>query len=372
MESIRARVSRSPAAITLLIALIALIALCFSPLAAEEPASAPLPSFNFRFWGLDLAHTSLFKSPLPWGALEFTGASGGGIIERNYFRLVDGSRRPEAVLWPGFSSPTGEEELTTITADLWLRLTQYLDAGSHFRAFAYARSRLIRNIAADAGVVPALFAAGLPEAQGTFENSLGGGLGYTDLAKPSGDWSRKGFRADLCYEWSYELYPEDLSAAFVHEISAEVSLFLPLFSSETLSLVIADHALGSALLGGAIPEQRLSSLGGNRYLPFDALGGIVRGVDDNAADGRLKAANNVELALFFPKLFKGIVVPGILLFFDSGIADDGAFGSDPGTLRLSTGGALTFEAFGFYLYGGGALNVLTGRLEPYVGIGTHF
>jgi hypothetical protein len=369
METIRARATRSPAVIAVIVALILIGTF---PLASEEAPSAPLPDFNFRFWGLDLMHTSLIRGPLPWGALEFTGASGGGVIDRNYFRLADGSRRPEAAAWPGFSPPTGGEELTTLTADLWLRLTQYLDSGSHFRAFAYARSRLVRNIAADSLVIPTLFTVGLPEAQGTFENSLGGGFGYTAMAKPAGDWSRKGVRADICYEWSYELYPQDLSTAFVHEISAEFSLFLPLYSSDALRLVLAEHALASALLGGTIPEQRLSSLGGNRYLPFDALGGIVRGVDDNAADGRLKAANNVELALFFPGLFKGVLVPGVLLFFDAGIADDGAFGSDPGTLRLSTGGAITAEAFGFYLYGGGALNVLTGRLEPYVGIGTHF
>ncbi|GEM_PF-2451596 len=356
---------------------------------AEEPAQAvapPAPAeakpektaaetdawFDLRFYGIDFGRTVLMESFPSLGRLEILTESGGGIIGRNYYRLPDGSRRAEPERWPGLGAPTSEAALRSLAADIWLRLTQFIDEGERFRAFAFARSRIESNLAADADVTPSLFAAARRESAGTFENSIGVGAGFSSMKKPAGSWSREGLSADLCYELSLDLFPSDLSTAFVHEVSGEFSGFFTLYSSDRVRLALREHVLASALLGAYVPEARLSSLGGNRYLPYWALGGIVRGVPDNACDGRLKAADNLELALTLPKILKGFAIPTLAAFVDAGIADDGAFNPDPGTFRLTTGAYLNVEVFGFNVFGGAAVNVLSGWFGPILGVGAHF
>ncbi len=385
MEPNRCRTSgrRSRAAFALVILLSSAGAYAEEPAPAEpNPAPAEAKSkktaaetdawFDLRFYGIDFGRSVLMESFPALGRLEILTESGGGIIGRNYYRLPDGSRRAEPERWPGFGAPTSEAALRSLAADIWLRLTQFLDEGERFRAFAFARSRIESNLASDADVTPALFTAARRESAGTFENSIGIGAGYSSVKKPAGSWSREGLSADLCYELSLDLFPSDLSTAFVHEVSGELSGFLPLYSSDRMRLTLREHVLASALLGAYIPEARLSSLGGNRYLPYWALGGIVRGVPDNACDGRLKAANNLELALTLPQVFKGFAVPTLAAFVDAGIADDGAFNPDPGTFRLTAGAYITVEVFGFNVFGGAAINVLSGWFGPILGVGAHF
>jgi hypothetical protein len=364
--------------------LIALFSQGLSPAQAKETSEGEnredspwSTSLGFRIIGLDL---SAKKTIYPFlGGTELLSMAGGGIISRAFFRLPDGSRAPEPAAWPGFGASVSADAMRSLDGDLWLRATQYLDASEHFRAFAFGRGQILANLAADPALQPRLLSTSLPEAAGSLESTLGAGAGYTALRNDGTSGQKAGFWADISYEWSHELYLRDASEADVHEVCLEFTGYFPLIENGLLRLALNEHLLGSALLGPAIPEHRLSTIGGNRYKPYPAIGGLVRGTPDYAGDGRLKAANNLELELSFHGLFfrdkpelRGAVTPGILIFFDAGIHDDGAFQADPSGLRLGTGAALSLSLLGNRLYAGAAINALSGAVWPYWGLGSHF
>ncbi len=344
-------------ALALFLGLLALL-----PLAAESDGWSP--GFDLRLFGLDLKFTSDSKGLTPAGKLELFFEAGGGLEDRGYYRNLLGERVDSA-------SPDGSFKI--INSDFWLKATQYLDKASHLRASAWIRSQQMTNFPASSTAAPLLFLSGLPESPGFYENGAGLAFGYTDLDKKTSSDQTYGLKADLSYEWFFEFYPTALETANVHEFVGEFSWFLPLINTKDVSLVFGEHAIASALLGPEIPEHRRSYIGGNRYGSYKALGGLVRGVAGNYGDGRLKAGNNVELRFVLPGIFKKAVMPGINLFADVGIADDGNFGRDLESFQASTGAIVTIQTLGFTLYAGGSMNLVDNRgVEFYYGFGNHF
>jgi hypothetical protein len=318
---------------------------------AQESSPGLTPGFGLRLFGLDLDFTTDIPNLLPVGKTELLSSFGGGLVSRGFYRDASGARA---------DGPGGA--ISSVDADYWLKATQYLDRASRLRASLFLRGQALSNLR-DAGGAPSLLAAsGLPESSGAAELGAGAAFGYTDLDRKTASGQEIGIRADLSYEFSYELYPASMSTGMVNEFAAEFSGFLPLVDSQALSLVLGEHLLASALVGTGIPEFRRSQLGGNRYLPYKALGGIVRGLPDNSRDGLLKAANNLELRLTLPSVLKGALIPGFIAFVDTGISDDGAYGADLGTFGLTGGGVVTVKVIGFTLYAGGVVDMLT--LEP--------
>jgi hypothetical protein len=327
---------------------------------AEDALKNWAPGFGLRLFGLDLDFTSSVPKLLPIGKTELLAAFGGGYVSRGYYRNADGTRSAAAL-----------GKLNDVDADMWLRATQYLDGDSHLRAALFIRGESLMN-ARDSGSAASLLAlSGLPDAAGFAELGAGAAFGYTLMDKKTSADHEIGLKADLSYEFSYDFFPATMNSALVHEVALEFSGFLPLVDTDAVSLVLCEYLLGSALMGDA-PEHRLSRIGGNRFSAYKALGGLVRGSPDYSGDGRLKAADNLELRLALPALFKKVVIPGLTLFADTGIADDGHYASDPGTFRLSSGAIVTVTAFGFTLGAGGVYEFMTGSFNPYVALGTQF
>lgn len=329
--------------------------------AEEESAKGWTPGFGLRLLGLDLDFTTDIPALLPVGKTEFHVALGGGYVGRGFYRNADGTRA---------DAPNGA--IDYIDADVWLKGTQYLDKASLLRASLWLRGQSLQN-ARDSGGEPSLLAlSGLPEASGAAELGAGAALGYTDYRRKTSAEQETGVKADLSYEFSFEYYPAAMSSGLVHEFAAEFSGFLPLVDTPDVSLVLGEHLLASALFGSSVPEFRRSGLGGNRFSPYKALGGIVRGVPDNYGDGLLKVGENLELRIAFPSLFKGIVIPGVTVFADAGLADDGAYGADLDTFRVSSGAIATIRTLGFTLGGGAVYEFTQGYFGPYIALGTQF
>ncbi len=339
-----------------LFATVALTATAF----AEDAQTGWTPGFGLRLFGLDLDFSSTMPELLPIGKTELLAQFGGGLAGRGYYRNADGTRSADA-----------RGKLQSADADFWLRGTQYLDKASRFRAALFLRGETMGNLWNGANGATLLALSGLPDAPGFAELGAGAALGLTALDRKTSSGQEIGVRLDWCYEFSYDFYPMAMLSASTNEISLEFSGFLPLVDNEAISLVLAEHLLYSALVGGA-PEHRLSRIGGNRFTPYPALGGLVRGVPDYSGDGRIKTGDNLDLRLEFPSLFKKVVIPGLTAFADAGIADDGKFGPDPGSLRLSAGALATLRAFGFVLGGGVAYEFMTRSFGPYVALGTQF
>jgi hypothetical protein len=329
-----------------------------APLMAEGSFSAWTPGFGVRLFGLDLNFTSVAEDLLPLGKTELLAEFGGGYLSRGYYRLSRTERSDD---------PRGK--LSCVDADMWLRGTQYLDKASRLRAALFLRAQSLSNLGSGAAEPGLLQASGLPEARGSFETGAGAAFGYTDMKRATASGQEIGWKADLSYEWSFELYPAGPERATVNEVALEFSGFLPLLDTDIVSLSLCEHILGSALLG-LPPEHRLSSIGGNRYLPYAALGGLVRGVADNYGDGGYKVGDNLELRLEFPAVFKKIVIPGITLFADAGYA--GYSGDDPGVFRTSAGAFATLRALGFVLGGGVVYEFTQGAFAPHIALGTQF
>lgn len=343
---------------------IRIVIIAFALIAASAQSEDILknwsPGFGLRLLGLDLDFTSSIPELLPIGKTEIVAAFGGGYVGRGHYRNPDGSRTADA-----------RGVLNVIDADMWLRATQFLDSDSRLRAAIFLRGESQSALRDSGGSASLLSLSGLPDSAGFAELGAGAAFGYTLLDEKTSADQEIGLRADLSYEFSYDYYPAAMASGLVHEAAVEFSGFLPLADTESVSLVLCEHLLASALMGD-VPSHRLSSIGGNRYLAYKALGGLVRGSPDYSGDGRLKAADNLELRLALPALFKKVVIPGLTLFADSGIADDGHYAYDPGTFRLSAGAIATVTAFGFTLGGGGVYEFMTGSFQPYVALGAQF
>lgn len=344
-----------------LIIAVAFVAFAANLQAEEESSEGWTPGFGLRLFGLDLTFTDDIPNLLPIGKTQFHFAFGGGYVGRGFYRNADGSR-----------STAASGKISSIDADLWLRGTQYLDKASHLRAAAFLRGQSLQNVRDSGGELSLLAISGLPESWGAAELGAGAAFGYTDYDKKTSSGQEVGLEADICYEFSYEFCPATMTTGLVNEFAAEFSGFLPILDTESVSLVLGEHLLASALVGSGIPEYRRSSLGGNRFSPYKAIGGIVRGVPDNYGDGLLKVGENLELRIAFPSLLKGIVIPGLTVFADAGLADNGNYGADLDTFRVSSGAIVTIKTLGFTLGGGVVYEFTQGYFGPYIALGTQF
>ena len=138
-----------------------------------------------------------------------------------------------------------------------------------------------------------------------------------------------------------------------------------------------DYAAG---FGTPVPLPVRQTFGGRNQL-VEGLGGQVRGVDTDSLDTNLKAVNNLELRANGPALFNPDIVPGLIVFWDSGYYNQvGEAGiSSPASGFVSTIGAGGFLDFldlgtgaGYLAYRLDNVNASGQRFSFMIEFGLHF
>ena len=166
-------------------------------------------------------------------------------------------------------------------------------------------------------------------------------------------------------------------------LTALLEGYRTLLSTPAVSVYLADRLVYDRLLGeeARIPVSARTTIGGLTSVPISknplrALGGAVRGIEDNRFDGFAKLVNNLDVRVHFPSLaltlFGRKVIPGAVAYLDAGLYDraSGRLGLDP--LLASAGAGVLLNALGydFILYGDWFLN--EGELGVSLGFSAHF
>jgi hypothetical protein len=114
------------------------------------------------------------------------------------------------------------------------------------------------------------------------------------------------------------------------------------------SLYLADFFAADFVTGSSIPINVRKSFGGLSRRA--GLGGAVRGFGPGRFDAKLKLVNNLELRANLPAIIIRDIVPGILLYFDSGyygIIEGAAASPVNNGLLLSTGAGIYLNVLDF-------------------------
>lgn len=252
---------------------------------------------------------------------------GGGYEELNYFR------DPSGRLYAGGGGfdPERDPFYTRVNGRLDLGIAQGLVYNERLEAnlleaFAFYQSR-IDYVLDDPARNELILASGLPDAAGSFRNSLLVGMSYADLDKGDPHRTQSGASAEASAEWGPAfLFNAAYGRADYLRLDLTAKGFLPLFDLDPRAElnVLSGYAGGFLavdwMTGRDIPIAVRQSFGGRD--PRQGLGGAVRGFEDARFDGPFKAVLNLEVRLNLPQ-FKlvDVVTPGLVAFFDSGYFD---------------------------------------------------
>lgn len=223
--------------------------------------------------------------------------------------------------------------------------------------------------------------AGLPDSGGLLQNSLFTGLVFDAVQVNLTYATQRGLYAAVGAEFAPQaLGNSALGASDYTRLSLIVCGYLPVLSTRTLSIYLADQVLYDHLFGDDawIPQATRASFGALTKVPISenplcALGGTLRGVAKDRFDGYVKLANTADVRLHFPGLtLFGLVIPGVILFFDAGAYDhqSRALRFDP--VYCTTGIGLALYGLGYDIVMYGAYFINENHFSPVLAFSAHF
>jgi len=246
----------------------------------------------------------------------------------NFWRRSDGSLIVGTALSStekaSFDRVGGEWQLGAAQGILWNARKKV----NLLEGFLFLRGRAYVNLVdSDSATDQLIYLSGLPDAQGSLQNSLLAGLSFDDAVTDARTKVIDGKSAELSVEWGPDwLWNTVYGDADFLRLNATARFYLPLFDMDpaaprnVFAMGLADFASVDWVMGSKVPAEIARTFGGRD--PRTGLGGAVRGIDSASADAVFKAVNNLELRASLPALFLKDVVPGFLVYFDAGWYDN--------------------------------------------------
>ena len=313
---------------------------------------------------------------------------GGSYKWMSYYRDATG-----ALIAPGALAGAGSPDpgYTRLEGDWRLGIEQGLawntrTKGNLTGVFGYYHGRADSNQFSSGSL---LASSSLPDRNGVFLNTILAGFTYDDVLFDQRHKGRDGTSAEASVEWGPGFFFNTLAgnSNFVR-LNANFTWFKPLydmapekpasfFNLYLGEFISVDYAAG---FGTPVPLPIRQTFGGRNQL-VEGLGGQVRGVDTDSLDTNLKAVNNLELRANGPALFNPDIVPGLIVFWDSGYYNQvGEAGiSSPASGFVSTIGAGGFLDFldlgtgaGYLAYRLDNVNASGQRFSFMIEFGLHF
>ena len=340
-----------------------------------------------RLLGVDVGIGYQGLSLLPEVDTTIWAYIGGGYEWYTYYRDPSGG-----LIAPGALSAAGSPDpgFNRIEA-LWrLGIEQGFSWDARTRSnltggFAYYRGRVDFN-QIHAGEL--LYNSSIPDKNGFFLNTILFGAYYDDVLVNPHHKSRDGILAEVSAEWGPSFFFNTTAgdSNFIR-FNTNVSWFLPildaapdrptnLFDMYLGEFLSFDYAAG---FGAPVPLYIRQTFGGRNQLV--GLGQQVRGVDPGSLDTNLKAVNNLELRANLPSIVLPDIVPGLVVFWDSGwydqVGEAGVTASGSGFVTtIGAGGYLDFLNRGigasYVAYRLDNVNATGSRLEIILEFGLHF
>jgi hypothetical protein len=312
---------------------------------------------------------------------------GGGYEWLDYYRVASGALIAPGGLTgagsksPGFTRIEGAWRLGIEQGFAWNERTNRNLVG----AYAYYRGRVDSNQIQSGQL---LYASTIPDRAGLLLNTIQVGCAYDDVLTDPRHKSRSGISAEASAEWGPRFFFNALSGDSDYlRFNATFSWFQPLYDVapdrpvNLLTLYLGeyfslDYAAG---FGAPVPLYIRQTFGGRNQLV--GLGAQVRGVDAGSLDTNLKAVNNLELRANGPALFHPDIIPGLVVFWDSGyynqVGEAGISAPASGFVTtIGAGGFLTFldigTGAGYVTYRLDNVNADGTRIAIVLEFGLHF
>ncbi len=169
-----------------------------------------------------------------------------------------------------------------------------------------------------------LFASDLPDREGGWQNSLLAGLIYDGVDVNRERCLKHGVYAEVSVETAPSFLGNQSTGADYTRLNGTAMGFLTLLEGREVSIYLADRVMYDYLTGDSIPVRARTTFGGYSKYPgaTRGLGGGFRGVQEDRFDGYIKALNNLELRINFPRWSEYGIVPEVIVYFDAGLYDD--------------------------------------------------
>jgi hypothetical protein len=174
------------------------------------------------------------------------------------------------------------------------------------------------------------------------------------------------------FEISYQIYTIsfDENSKLYNRINLNARLFYPVIKKSYLITYIGEYFIFDYLWGEYIPFDATSSFGG--FKPSSGLGSRIRGLLKYYDDGYIKISNNFDLRILFPRLINQYFIPGIILFFDTGLSSGLSYDINFDKTIYTTGAGILFkivfvDIITYFYY-----NISSGEYSYIIEFGTHF
>ncbi len=355
------------------------------PVRADEPLVLDIQP---RLVGIDIGIGYRGITMLPGLQTTFWGYIGMGYENEHYYRDSAGNLLSSGEIGPHGAQLNADPNVNRIE-DAW---RAGIDQGilwnprTHtnlLEAFGFYIGRYDLNKPASDSLLAVVPISILPDRDELFLNSVQLGLGYDDLLPDKKHKTKDGISAEVSAEWGPGfLFNSIMGSSDFLRFNGNFRWFHRVYDADpdstlnSLSVYFgeyfsADYAVG--LNGTRVPLAIRQSFGGRDQNV--GLGDSVRGVDKGAYDTNLKAVNNIELRVNLPALWFQDLVPGLLVYFDTGFYDQvgepGISSPSPG-LVATTGVGAYIDVFdlGYILmyveYRLDAPNAAGERFRPFV------
>lgn len=197
-----------------------------------------------------------------------------------------------------------------------------------------------------------IFTTDYPDASGILLHTFVTGLFFNTVVVNQIQRKRSGVKADISLEYAPGFIND---SADYTRVTVDIRGYLTLIDLDpenknkknVFNLYISDRFLFDGIVGKYIPIVARQNVGGRELKSLEALGGIMRGIESRRFDGYLKMVNNFDIRMNLPTVW--IIVPGIVLYFDVGIADELNYRLAAENLHYSTGIGASFYGLGFDL-----------------------
>ncbi|MBN1798950.1 MAG: BamA/TamA family outer membrane protein [Spirochaetales bacterium] len=161
---------------------------------------------------------------------------------------------------------------------------------------------------------------------GSLQNSIFTGVSWDDIDNSHPHRFKSGTYAEASAEWGPEFFLNDIfGRADFFRISFLAKAFLPLwdlnpqYPVNVLSMYLGVNIRLDYAFGSYLPLNVLNTFGGRKSI--GGLGFALRGYEDYRYDAPFKVVANIELRTNLPAVILPNLIPGILVFFDSGYYD---------------------------------------------------
>ncbi|MBN2440977.1 MAG: hypothetical protein JXJ04_06515 [Spirochaetales bacterium] len=313
---------------------------------------------GIRFWGADVGVNYKGISFLPDLTTRLCVWFGAGYETPGYFRDADGIQyNPDD---PAEAINLALYKRTEIIAAFGIRQGIFPDSAKKdnlLETYLFCRALYDTNTWENSVPGSLIFTTDYPDAYGIFLTTIITGLYLDTEIIHKTHRKRNGMTADISFEFAPSLLNHTYCAADYTRVTVDIRGYLTLIDLDPdddeeenlFNLYICDRLLWDGLVGTYIPVAARQRVGGRKLKSESGLGGIMRGIDSKRFDGYLKMVNNFDIRCDLPSLW--IFVPGVVAYFDVGMADELNYFLEPEYLHYSTGLGMFIYSQGFDLIG---------------------